>query len=151
MIHRLTPGFIALGCAMMVSCYPYNENTQKPIKKPATDQTVTSPAQQEIKDERAKLKKKKDLAKKNEMKQRNESADSPSAGDSSPKPKSSPSTTAAPPAPEKPKYPYANKIPGKDGFVFSPYNNKPIDVRGMASGTLVQDPTFSDEKRFRVP
>lgn len=65
--------------------------------------------------------------------------------------------TPQPPAPpvveKKPEYKYATKIPGKEGFVFSPYNNKMIDVRGMASGTLVQDPTYTGDGKgyFRVP
>ena len=48
---------------------------------------------------------------------------------------------------------FANKVPGKDGFVFSPYNNKIVDVRGMPTGTLVQDPTYTGAGKgyFRVP
>lgn len=66
-----------------------------------------------------------------------------------------------PPPPEPPTqrdYPFANKVPGKDGFVFSPYNNKVVDVRDdqgrlIPSGTLVADPTYpaSEKKYFRVP
>lgn len=50
-------------------------------------------------------------------------------------------------------YPFANKVPGKQGFVFSPYNKQVIDVRDIPSGTLVQDPTYpaSEKKYFRVP
>ena len=55
----------------------------------------------------------------------------------------------------KPKgdYAFANPVPGKEGFVFSPYNNKLVDVRDIPSGTLVQDPTYpaSEKKYFRVP
>lgn len=49
--------------------------------------------------------------------------------------------------------PVAIPVPGKDGFVFSPYNNKVIDVKGFAPGTLVADPTYpmSERKFFRVP
>jgi hypothetical protein len=49
--------------------------------------------------------------------------------------------------------PTAIPVPGKDGFVFSPYNNKVIDVKGFAPGTLVADPTYpmSERKFFRVP
>ena len=52
-----------------------------------------------------------------------------------------------------PNYPFANKVPGKEGFVFSPYNNKVVDVRGIPTGTLVADPTYaaSEKKYFRVP
>jgi hypothetical protein len=55
----------------------------------------------------------------------------------------------------KPKsdYPFGTPVPGKEGFVFSPYNNKLLDVRGIASGTLVQDTTYppTEKKYFRVP
>lgn len=50
-------------------------------------------------------------------------------------------------------YPFATPVPGKEGLVFSPYNNKVVDVRDIPSGTLVQDPTYppADKKFFRVP
>jgi len=50
-------------------------------------------------------------------------------------------------------YPVATPTPDKPGFVFSPHSNKVIDVRDLASGTLVMDPTFraSEKKYFRVP
>lgn len=53
----------------------------------------------------------------------------------------------------KPSTSVARPVPGKPGFVFSPYNNKIIDVKGIPSGTLVADPTYpaSDKKYFRVP
>lgn len=54
---------------------------------------------------------------------------------------------------KKSDYAFANAVPGKEGFVFSPYNNKLVDVRDIPSGTLVQDPTYpaSEKKYFRVP
>lgn len=63
------------------------------------------------------------------------------------------STTNPPITNANPEYPFANKVPGKEGFVFSPYNNKVVDVRGIPTGTLVADPTFSpaEKKYFRVP
>jgi hypothetical protein len=50
-------------------------------------------------------------------------------------------------------HPTASQVPGKAGFVFSPFNNKVIDVAGLPSGTLVADPTYplEENKRFRVP
>lgn len=50
-------------------------------------------------------------------------------------------------------YPKASAVPDKEGFCFSPYNNKVVDVRGIPSGTLVMDPTYpaSEKKFFRVP
>lgn len=60
--------------------------------------------------------------------------------------------TPATPDP-KPSTPVARPVPGKPGFVFSPFNNKIIDVKDIPSGTLVADPTYpaSEKKYFRVP
>jgi hypothetical protein len=62
-------------------------------------------------------------------------------------------TDAVKPVEPKKEYPYATKVPGKDGFVLSPYNTKVIDVRDIPSGTLVQDPNYpaSEKKYFRIP
>jgi hypothetical protein len=53
----------------------------------------------------------------------------------------------------KPKVPDAKPVPGKQGFVFSPFNDKIIDVTGIPPGTLIADPTYPSEeqKHFRVP
>ena len=72
----------------------------------------------------------------------------------SPSPSGHPKESPKPSAPEKrPEYAVANKVPGKEGFVFSPYNNKVVDVRDIPSGTLVQDPTYTGAGKgyFRVP
>lgn len=55
--------------------------------------------------------------------------------------------------PVKKEYPSASPVPGKDGFVFSPYNNRVLDVRGIPSGQLVKDTTYpaAEKKYFRVP
>jgi hypothetical protein len=49
--------------------------------------------------------------------------------------------------------PFAEAVPGKPGFVRSPFDGKVIDVRGIPAGTLVADPNHpADEKHyFRVP
>lgn len=49
--------------------------------------------------------------------------------------------------------PIANSVPGKPGFVFSPYTNQIIDVIDVPQGTLVADPNFpaQEKKFFRVP
>lgn len=64
-----------------------------------------------------------------------------------------PPQNPAPPSPQHAAAPAAEAVPDKPGFVFSPYNNKIIDVREMPSGMLVSDPTFrpSEKKFFRVP
>src|SRR5687768_10879355 len=50
------------------------------------------------------------------------------------------------------KPPVAEPIQGQQGMVISPFNGKPIDVEGIAPGTLVADPTYplEDKKYFRV-
>jgi hypothetical protein len=68
-----------------------------------------------------------------------------------------PTTETKPPAPvpEPPKsvgeIPYAKPVPGKPGFVFSPYDQYKgyIDVRGFPPGTEVKDPYSG--KSFLVP
>jgi hypothetical protein len=46
--------------------------------------------------------------------------------------------------------PYARPVPGKPGFVYSPYDEKfLIDVRGAPPGTVATDPNSG--KTFRVP
>jgi hypothetical protein len=145
MTFRLTSGFLALGCVLLASCYPYDENPQKRRGNKPPEKTVTSAEQQKIKEQRDKMEEKEELAKKDEVKP--EPAEVP-GGTPSP-----PSDQPKPPAPEKRDFDFANKVPGKEGFVFSPYNNKVVDVRDIPSGTLVQDPTYpaAEKKYFRVP
>ena len=60
--------------------------------------------------------------------------------------------TAPPPSTTTPKgdYPYGVPVPGKPGFVRSPYSpDKMTDVRGYAPGTEVKDPYT--QKIFLVP
>jgi hypothetical protein len=49
--------------------------------------------------------------------------------------------------------PIAKPVPGQPGFVFSPFNNKIVDVSGIPSGTLIADPQFpeAEKKHFRAP
>ena len=51
------------------------------------------------------------------------------------------------------KPPVAEPVSGQPGMVISPYNGKHIDVKGIAPGTLVADPTYPMEQKkyFRVP
>ena len=66
-------------------------------------------------------------------------------------------TNPPPPVPDNPppqqgNLPYATKVPGKPGFVYSPYdgaNKGYIDVRGFPPGTEVKDPYSG--KSFLVP
>lgn len=50
------------------------------------------------------------------------------------------------------KYPTAMKLAAKEGFVFNPYTNNAVDVRGIPSGTLIRDPNDGNPAHlFRVP
>lgn len=145
MNSRFTTAFAALGCVLLASCYPYDESQGRKAAQKKPDQTVTSPEQQKLQQQRDELKKKEDLAKKAEEKKTE--AEAPSNTNA-------PTETAKPPVEEKrTDYAFANKVPGKEGFVFSPYNNKVVDVRDIPSGTLVQDPTYTGAGKgyFRVP
>ena len=138
-----------LGCVFLASCYPYDESRdrrrqgEQPVQK-----TVTSADQQKIKEQRDEMKKKEAQVKKETAQESPPEAggDSGTTGTTT--------TTPKPPVEEKRNdWSFANKVPGKEGFVFSPYNNKIVDVRDIPSGTLVQDPTYTGEGKgyFRVP
>jgi hypothetical protein len=147
MNSRLTIGLAALLCGLLASCYPYEEHAQrtKPKKAP---QTKT--------EEQVKPKPETTATEQPKTGSESTAAINPAPPTLNVPVLPSKSTTTTPkPAtsPTKPEYPYANKVPGKDGFVFSPYNQKVVDVRDIPSGTLVQDPTYppADKKYFRVP
>ena len=66
------------------------------------------------------------------------------------KPRATSSPTANKSGSTSPVLPYGKPVPGKPGFVSSPYDPKfIIDVRGFPPGTLVNDPNTN--KPFRVP
>lgn len=46
----------------------------------------------------------------------------------------------------------ATPIPGKPGYVFNPWTLKPVDVRGIPSGSKIRDPKDGDPNHiFLVP
>lgn len=67
------------------------------------------------------------------------------------KPKSSPSAAPRSVANAPTQYPTAKSVPGKPGYVFSPYdpNGGYVDVNGFTSGSKVKDPYSG--KIFLVP
>jgi hypothetical protein len=151
MSSRLVLSIAALSGFVLTSCYPYPENGRPGgpgHPGPQVGGAVTSPEQQEIQRQRDELERKSE-----ELRKREEQVKNNQSGES--RTESSPTTT--PPKPkaptEKKEYAVANPVPGKEGMVFSPYNNKIVDVRGIPSGSLVQDPTSqpSEKKYFRVP
>lgn len=130
-----------VGCFAFVSCYPIPEGPRRP-RQPQPDESVTSQDQQKIQEKRER------------MKEREERRDEDTSGEVK---KTEPTTTTTSSKPKeetkKGDYSFATPVPGKEGFVFSPYNNKLVDVRDIPSGTLVQDPTYpaAEKKYFRVP
>lgn len=141
-------------CALLASCYPYDEGSNRKKTKKSSA-TTTAAAEAEKKAEEQKLKEQQAA-----QTPPTDGAAVTETTDSSIKPSDSPTTAPATSptvkpttAVKKPEYSYASKVPGKDGFVFSPYNNKVVDVRDIPSGTLVQDPTYpaAEKKYFRVP
>lgn len=151
---RFSTGIATLVCVLLASCYPYDENTGR--KKPGKKPEMTAAEQAKAKEEEAKKKAEEDLKKKADQAQ-NGTTTPPEGGTTTGTPGGTPPPTEGPKPPTtEPKrndYAFANKVPGKEGFVFSPYNNKVVDVRDIPSGTLVQDPTYpaSEKKYFRVP
>lgn len=155
------PQYLAGALAVaMASCSPYPENLRPGL--PGDTQSLTSAQQQKIRAEQEKMR--------NEQANRdnrgnqagsNERKDPPAPNSS--KPGNSGDKERSNPSPVKPPtnsgttakrdWPVAEPIPGKPGFVLSPYNQRQIEVSGMASGLLVRDPSYdpSEKKLFRVP
>lgn len=147
MNFRLCTGLAALVCLSLASCVPYNEEQAK--KKAQKTAEKTEPTADELKKKEAEMKKKKEedaLKKKEET--TSTTTTTPENPGSTDQPKEEPKVEQ-----KRTDYAFANKVPGKEGFVFSPYNNKVVDVRDIPSGTLVQDPTYpaAEKKYFRVP
>lgn len=143
--------FVALICGIMFSsCVPYDEYGRRiyPKNNPDRSSTVTDPKQQEIDAKREEMRLKEEQRKKDlGITDGNMSGlGTTDLGNGNivdpPKPPTVPKT-----------HPVAAAVPGKFGFVFSPYNNKVVDVRGFSSGTLVADPQYpaEEKKHFRVP
>ncbi len=143
MTPKLLPCLATLSSVLFVSCYPLPEDRQIRPQRTA-DESVTAQNQQAIQEQR------------NRMKERAEQTPT-DIGDNppsqAPRETAAPSTPSKPAEPKRTDYSFANPVPGKEGFVFSPYNNKVVDVRDIPSGTLVQDPTYpaAEKKYFRVP
>ena len=133
-----------LGSLALVSCYPIGDKpkAKKGAAQAAETQNITSQDQQKIQ------------AQRDRMKAQEEAKMDPQPSEL--KTTSTPDREPTMPKPTETKtkdYAFANPVPGKEGFVFSPYNQKLVDVRDIPSGTLVQDPTYpaSEKKYFRVP
>jgi hypothetical protein len=160
---KLVYTLITVLCASIFSsCVPYDENG-RPIPprrtQSANQPTVTDKKQQELEAKREVLRKKEEARKKanSRLDDSNDAEERITSSKPKPKPRldDSGSDLPKPPTPPTPpkNHPVAAAVPGKPGFVFSPFNNKVVDVRNIATGTLVADPQYpaSEKKHFRVP
>ena len=131
---------IAAGIGLLASCYPIPDEPRNGQPQPS-ETTVTAEQQRRIEEQRERMRQ--EAARRQQQERQTET-----------QPRET--TTPTPPPRETVQssdFPFATPVPGKEGFVFSPYNNKVVDVRDIASGQLVQDPTFppAERKYFRVP
>lgn len=147
---RHTIGFAALVSLMLASCYPVKEkpNASRDPKQNEKTAPVLTPEEQKAKEAEELKKKEEALKKEEELKKERETI-----SEQPPEPGGGSGTGKKEESKKSSDYAFASKVPGKDGFVLSPYNNKLVDVRGFPSGQLVQDPTYpaSEKKYFRVP
>lgn len=143
--RNLTIAVMAVA-GIAASCTPYPEQppqTQQATQQAEEGQTMTSEEQQRLQEERKKAAE--EAQRQLEMENAGNGGGTSSGGTTT---NGGGTTSGGGQAWE-----FARPVPGKEGFVFSPYNNKVIDVRDIPSGTLVQDPTYaaSEKKYFRVP
>lgn len=142
MKSRLLLSLPLIGCITFVSCFPVpREGPNKKTEQTASN-TITSEEQQKIEAQREKMRLDA-LAKETELTNQQTLPSNVTEN----------TIVEAPAIKATSDYPFGTPVPGKDGYVFSPYNNKLLDVRGIPSGTLVQDTTYppTEKKYFRVP
>lgn len=156
MIRRLFPGLMALAGLLLGSCYPVDETPpQRPRRRvhpgpppAARAEPAITPARHEAPA----------ITAAQPLPAASQAAVSPPAASQAaaapvrkPAP-AAPAKDATPAAPGR-NLPIAQKAPGRDGFVLSPYTSKLILVRGIPSGTVVPDQTSpaSPQKFFVVP
>ena len=155
MSARLSLLLPALACGTLASCVVFPEDRPGDPRlrdQRGPDPSVSHPDQQDIQKKREEMKKREEEKARLEAEKRIAENPPESKPENLANPDATPESKPKPKA-EKKDYPFANSVPGKEGFVFSPYNNKVVDVRDIPSGTLVQDPTYpqSEKKYFRVP
>ncbi len=157
-------GLFFTSCSPSVPLGGVKRGAAKPV--PVKKTVATKPAQNSsaaAKREAARIQANKEAAarrarlkKKREAEARAKKSNSSSSSSvSSSKPQAKPTP---PPTPKKPvvkpksKFRTATSIPGKPGFVFNPWTNKAVDVRGIPGGSVVRDPNDGNpDHKFRVP
>lgn len=141
----------AASVLLAASCTPYVEPPPEPPADPAARKQLTPEEQEKINKQREE-KRKRDQEQKADDGTTSPDGETPKVEPTNPDGGGDKPANTTKPA-EKKEIPVARPIPGKPGFVFSPFNNKPIDVKGFPPGSLVADPTYpaSEKKHFRVP
>lgn len=151
---------LILTSLLFVSCAPFPPNHGKQQPNPAnvpeavkveTKAKTKTPAElkKEADRNRARIKANKEAAARRAKKKKEEEAANNTGGGSNVTPPSVPDKPIVKP---KSKYRTAMSIPGKPGFVFNPWTNKAVDVRGIPGGSVVRDPNDGNaDHKFRVP
>lgn len=146
MIQRFLATAAALASVLCAACYPVQEHPPARQRRPGQ---VQSPAPSQIEAT-------KPLGPTQALPTPAETIPQPpktAAPSSAPKP--TVRTSALPKTPESSSQTIitANKAPGREGYVLSPYTGKIMLVSGIPSGTVVPDQTCppSEKKFFRVP
>jgi len=150
MTLRPLPSLVALASLLLFACVPYQERKKqesKPVQK-----SDSQAEQAKTKEQNEKLK---NTEEENRRQAEARQQDTDQATENSPR---SPDTGRPPEPAKRMDYPTAKKVPGREGVVLSPYNNKVVSIRDddgnlIPSGKLVNDPTYleSEKKYFRVP
>ncbi len=148
-LRLILPASAAL-LMVATSCQPYVEPPPPAPADPAA-RTRTPEEEEKLRQQRAEMEKK---DKENATPDKDKTTEGGEEGTAKKDPgQGEGTTTPKPPEEKKSEIQVARPVPGKPGFVFSPFNNKVIDVKGIPSGRLVADPTYpaSEKKHFRVP
>lgn len=134
---------------LAASCTPYVEPPPEAPADPAQRNLTDAEQQAKIREQREQLKKEQEGGDLPDKKKDSEGDEVVKKDDAKPDPDKKKANTPD----NKGEPPVARPVPGKPGFVFSPFNNKIIDVKGIPAGKLVSDPTYpvSEKKHFRVP
>lgn len=131
---------LGLLSGLLSSCmYPYPPNPHEPLAGGAPDPVAAPPTVSAEEQSRIRAARNEARARERDRQEAN----------------NPPPDTAPPDAEKKPaqrEYRVGIPIPGKEGYVFNPFTNNPVDVRAIPSGMLVRDPQDPDlDHKFRVP
>jgi len=146
MIQRFLATTVALGGMLFAACYPVQEY---PPARPRSVSQAQPPATSQIETTNS-LEQTQVIPTPTETIPKQPKTAAPS---SAPKPTVRTSALQKTSEPSSPTIITANKAPGRDGYVLSPYTGKLMLVSGIPSGTVVPDQTCppSEKKFFRVP